>query len=250
MRKIAVVILAAGKGTRMKDDSKPKVLFEVAEKPMIGHIIETSAKLAPEFVIPVVGYLKEDVISYCKSNFPDVGPFAVQDMQLGTGHAVMQAEKALSSFEGDILILAGDVPLISEKTLLRFRSRHSELRSDCTVLSTSAPNPFGYGRIVRDESGDFEEIIEEKDADDAVKKIDEINSGIFLVDSKNLFAALSNIDSNNAQAEYYLTDIIKILRNEGKRVFAVPEADIEELQGVNSKEDLAEVEKRIRSKKS
>ena len=244
--KLAVVILSAGKGTRMKDLTKPKVLFEVAEKPMLGYIIEVSKELNPEKVIPVVGYMKEKVIDFCKTNFNYVNEFALQEEQLGTGHAVMQAENILSDFDGDVLILAGDVPLLTLETLQRFKEQHILINSICSVLSTKAPKPFGYGRIIRDANGDFQKITEEKDATDTERKIDEINSGIFLVNSKDLFSALNKINTNNAQSEYYLTDIIAILREENKSVNAFCLAEFDELQGVNSKDDLTIVEKNIK----
>ncbi len=246
---LSVVILAAGKGTRMKDLSKPKVLFEVNGKPMLAYIIEASSQLNPEHIVPVVGYMRDQVEEFCFSNYDYVHEFAIQEEQLGTGHAVMMTEDALEDFKGAVLILAGDVPLLTVETLKRFREEHKKNRSDCSVLSTKAPNPFGYGRIVRDAEGNFIKITEEKDADNETKKIDEINSGIFLVDSKELFSSLSKINTNNAQKEYYLTDIISILREEGKSVNAYCVAEFEELQGVNSKDDLARVEEMLNVRK-
>ncbi len=234
----AVVILAAGKGKRMKDPSKAKVMFEISGKPMIGHVLEKVAKLNPGKIILVVGNKKEDVIAYADTlNIPNL-EYVEQKEQLGTGHAVDQARDELKDFFGDVLILAGDVPLLKTETLRNFINEHKKNSAELTDLSTIAPNPHGYGRIVRDSSGAFIKIVEEKDASENEKLIQEINSGIFLVEKDILFESLSKVKNNNAQGEYYLTDIAAIMKEQNRKVAAYPGADFAELQGVNSIEDL------------
>lgn len=241
MNKIAILILAAGKGKRMKSDL-PKVLAKLADKPLIQHVIETTQHVSPDKTILIVGHKKEDVISFVDSlNLANI-EYAVQSEQLGTGHAVMMAEDNLKEFDGEVLILAGDVPLLSTSTINNFIKIHNDNEAIVSVLSTIAPEPTGYGRIVRDDNGNFTKITEEKDADEKIKKIDEINSGIFLVNSKKLFDSLHKIENNNAQKEYYLTDIIEILKNQNIPVYAHNLAKFDELQGINSQDDLKRAE--------
>ena len=243
MKNLAIVVLAAGKGKRMKSGDLPKVLIPLREKPLLGHVLENLEDIKPEKIILVVGHLKDKVKDYARKLNDDKITFADQDEQLGTGHAVMQAEDELENFEGDVLILAGDVPLLTTKTLDRFISEHKKNNADVSVLSTTAPDPDGYGRIVRDKEGNFTKITEHKDADEDTKKIDEINSGIFLVEKNTLVNSLKNVSNKNAQGEYYLTDIVDILKSKDKPVFAFNLADFKELQGVNSPEDLKRAEK-------
>lgn len=242
MRKLAVVILAAGKGKRMKSGDLPKVLVKLSDIPIIQHVLNNLNNVIADKIILVVGHQKQKVKDYINSLNKSNIEFAIQDEQLGTGHAVMQAADNLSDFEGDVLILAGDVPLLTPKTIKKFIELHNENNSNISVLSTIAPDSKGYGRIVRDENGDFIKIVEEKDADDTIRTIKEINSGIFLVDSKLLFSSLKKVKNNNAQAEYYLTDIIDIVRKNGESVYAFDGAEFNELQGINSPEDLERAE--------
>ncbi|MDT3741053.1 MAG: sugar phosphate nucleotidyltransferase [Candidatus Kapabacteria bacterium] len=238
-KKIAVVVLAAGLGKRMNNPNLPKVLAEIESKPLIYYVLSEVYNLNPSRIILVVGNLKELVIEYINnSKFMNI-EFVNQERQLGTGHAVDQAKSLLSEFEGDTLILAGDVPLLKSESLNRFINLHNAAGSDISVLSTSAPNPQGYGRIVRDKDGNFIKITEHKDADDDIRRIDEINSGIYVVNTQLLFESLSKVHNNNAQGEYYLTDIIEILKNDGKKVFAINSAPFNELQGINTSEELA-----------
>lgn len=239
--KLSVIILAAGQGKRMKNPDLPKVLCPLAGKPMLSYILNTVTSVNPEKIVVVAGHKREKVISFLGTNFPTV-KICIQEEQLGTGHAVRQAEQLFNGYDGDILILAGDVPLISRKTLEEFYKAHTEGSADISVLSTNADDPTGYGRIVRTKTGTFTGIVEQKDADETEKEIHEINSGIYLVKSKLLFLALSFVSNNNNQKEYYLTDIIKILNSNGAIVKAFNIAGYDELQGVNSVEDMARAE--------
>lgn len=239
---LAIVILAAGQGKRMKNPDIPKVLAELSNKPLISYVIDVSNKLSPEKIIAIIGHKKEVVEEYLGKEYPEV-EYAYQLMQLGTGHAVMQAQNNLESFDGDVLILCGDVPLLQAKTLNSFIKKHQESSSDLSVLSAVTESPTGYGRIVRNEAKDFYKITEEKDADEEVKKIKEINSGIFLVNSKMLFNALSKISNKNAQGEYYLTDIVEVFVNENRKCLAFTGVSFDELQGINSPEDLLRAER-------
>ena len=231
---LAVIVLAAGKGKRMNNPDLPKVLAEINEEPILWYVLIQVQKLTPSQIILVVGHQKLKVIEYADSLCYNNISYAHQDEQLGTGHAVNQTKPLLENFEGDVLILAGDVPNISYETLNKFISLHFESNSDVSVLSAIAPDSTGYGRIIRNENGRFLRITEHKDATETEREIKEINSGIFVVNSKILFEALSKVKNNNVQAEYYLTDIISILRDENKIVSAFNCADFEEIQGVNN----------------
>ena len=239
---LCVVILAAGKGKRMNNPNLAKVMTTLDGKPLIGHVLNEAIKLSPEKIIIVVGHQKDSAIEYIQTLGFDNISIVEQKEQLGTGHAVNQAKPELLNFNGNILILAGDVPLMSSKTLMNFIENHNKNKSDVSVLSTYATNSFGYGRIIRNENGDFLKIVEEKDASDIERKVNEINSGIFLLKSELLFDSLKAVSNRNAQGEYYLTDIIEILNRNNNRVNAFAGAEIDELQGVNSPEDLKKVE--------
>lgn len=242
-KKLAIVILAAGKGKRMNNPDLPKVLSLIDSKPLIHYVLSQVSSLYPTKVILVVGNHKEMVIDYIEHSEFDNIEFVTQSEQLGTGHAVDMARDLLLDFEGDTLILAGDVPLLQSESLKKFINLHNECNSDISVLSTTAPNPEGYGRILRDNDNNFLKITEHKDADFEIRKIDEINSGIYLVNTKMLFESLGKIGNNNAQGEYYLTDIIEILKKESKKVHAINAAPFDELQGINTSEELERAEK-------
>jgi len=265
---LAVVILAAGLGKRMKKPDKPKVMFEVNGKPMIQYVVELALKVNAHRIIPIVGHHRELVISFLTKIIPElpspteggshetphgsedvsnaVFDFAIQEEQLGTGHAVMQTEKLLDGFEGNILILSGDVPLLSYETLENLIYEHVENDLDATLLTTAFKDPTGYGRIVRDANGNFSKIVEHKDATDEEKKIKEINPAIYIVKSKILFDSLKKIKPDNKQKEYYLTDIFHFIPKE--KVGTVITEDELEVTGVNSLEQLEEMEKHLRSK--
>jgi UDP-N-acetylglucosamine diphosphorylase/glucosamine-1-phosphate N-acetyltransferase len=246
--KLATVIMAAGKGKRMKNPDKSKVMFELKGKPMIDYVINLSLKIHSELIIPIVGYQKQSVIDYLQSEFVgDKGKikFAHQDQQLGTGHAIMQTENILKDFDGSVLILSGDVPLLNYDTVMKFLNYHFDNGFTASLLSAVFENPFGYGRIIRNEKGKFIGIVEEKDATDEQRKIKEINSGIYIIDCKILFDALQTIKTDNAQGEYYLTDVFKYFRNNRMNIGAIPVDNNLEITGINTIEQLAELEKLI-----
>jgi len=245
--KLAVVILAAGLGKRMKSPDKPKVMFEILGKPMIHYIVELAFKVNAEKVIPIVGHHREQVINYLHTAFPGKNiEFAIQDEQHGTGHAVMQTENLLNDFDGEVLILSGDVPMLKEETVQKLIDEHFNNGNTATLLTTVFKNSYGYGRIVRDEGGKFIKIVEEKDAAEDEKKIKEINPAIYIVSSKILFDSLSKISPENSQGEYYLTDIFHFISKE--RTGTVVTSDELEVTGVNSIEQLAEMENEIKAR--
>lgn len=242
--KTAVIILAAGKGTRMKSE-KAKVLHEIGGNSLLSYVLKASRELEADKTIVVVGHQSHTV----KEAFPgkDV-VFVEQKEQLGTGHAVMQAEKALKGFKGNILILSGDVPLITLETLKGLMDVHSKSRATLTVLTSEPENPSGYGRIVKDSKGNIKKIVEEKDASAVEKKIREINTGIYSVASEFLFNALKEIKPKNVQKEYYLTDIVGIAVKDKKTAATHKTADFKEVMGINSRSELAEAERILRAK--
>lgn len=243
-RELAVVIMAAGKGTRMNNPDMAKVMYTVASRPMIDFVIDLAAGLGAAKIIAVVGWRKEGVTRHINRIYPSV-ICVEQTPQLGTGHAVMQAEPALAGFTGDILVLSGDVPLLSWKTARDLIEHHRSTGEAATILSAILPDATGYGRILRDGSGRVQGIIEHRDASPVQREIREINSGIYVFDRAPLFAALREITPTNVQKEYYLTDVFAyFVRN--KLVFhAVPIDDPREIQGVNTPAQLEEVRKVI-----
>ena len=239
---IAVIVLAAGLGKRMNNPNLPKVIAELKEHPLIHYVVKQVTSIYPNKIVIIVGHKKETVIDYLNNNFTDV-EFAVQEEQLGTGHAVMQTASKFENYKGSVLILAGDVPLLQYATISNFIMEHLANDADLSVLSTIADDPKDYGRIIRNKDFEFVKIVEEKDASEEEKQVIEINSGIFMVNSKLLFESLKQVKNSNSQGEYYLTDIVEIIDKNKYKVFAYPLADFEELQGVNSPEDLTLVEK-------
>jgi UDP-N-acetylglucosamine diphosphorylase/glucosamine-1-phosphate N-acetyltransferase len=217
-------------------------MAQLSGKPLIYYVLKTALELEPELIAPIVGHCKESVIDYINSL--DIANVRIveQKEQLGTGHAVAQTKEHLSGFQGDALILSGDVPLLSTATLRKFIENHKSKQADLSVLTTETQAPSGYGRIVRSADGSFLRIVEHKDATADELSIKEINSGVYLVKSSLLYPALSRLKSDNAQKEYYLTDIIADFHSNGKKVEAYLGAQFDELQGVNSVEDLARVQ--------
>lgn len=246
---IAIIILAAGKGTRMKSDL-PKVLHPMAGMPMLGHVITAAQTLNPVQTVVITGYGAEDVETYISANFHNV-TFARQEEQLGTGHAVLQAEAALHGFTGTVLILYGDVPLISPATLQALLATHRAQASTITIGTAIAPNPTGLGRIIRNGSGEFTSIIEHKDATEAQRAITEINTGIYAASAPALFTFLRQVTNNNVQNEYYLTDVPALALAGGEKVTAtVCEQDVSDLTGVNNPEQLTAAEETYLARKS
>lgn len=207
MSKIHAVVLAAGQGTRMKSKLY-KVLHPVCGKPMVQHVVDTLASMRVEDVVVVVGHGADTV----QATLGERVAYALQKEQLGTAHAVQQAASFLQAKEGTTFILYGDVPLLSEETLTALLHFHEDQKAAATVLTAVLPDPTGYGRIVRNDSGEVMEIVEHKDASDEVRAIREINTGIYCFDNQKLWNALAQVKNDNVQGEYYVTDCIGILR--------------------------------------
>lgn len=237
-RKLSIIILAAGKGKRMLS-SLPKVLHLLNERPLLEYVINTAKALSPENIVVVVGHEADKVIK--EFDLPELS-FVEQTKQLGTGHAVQQAWPLLKSFSGDIIILSGDVPLIKVETLNSLINSHIKESNVVSFITTTLDNPTGYGRVVRNSSGKVKAVIEERDASQEVKNIKEINSGIYCVNSSFLFSALGSIDNNNDQGEYYLTDIVKQAFEKKSPVGALNISNWQEVMGVNTKDDLSNME--------
>lgn len=233
------VILAAGKSKRMQSEL-PKVLHQVCGRPMVEHVLDAARHAGASRIVVVVGH-KADEVQAALSHHEDV-TFALQSEQLGTGHAVMCCESELTGHEGNVLVLTGDTPLLKGESLKSLLDEMSEQGAVCVVGTAETENNKGLGRIVRDEAGNFLRIVEEKDASDEEKKIIEINTGCFAFAGPALLKALKDVQPNNAQGEYYLTDCAEILKNQGATVAAVCRLDITEAMGVNTQEQLAEVE--------
>lgn len=226
------IILAAGKGTRMKSD-KPKVLHEILGIPMINYVLDVVKEVNSFKNVVVVGHGKDEVIKSLENS--DV-EFAVQSELLGTAHAVMMAENFLN--DGEVLVLCGDTPLLEGKTVKRFIEFHKENSMDCSVITAKFDNPYGYGRIVRGKDGKILKIVEEKDSTNEEKKINEINSGIYLINAKLLKESFKEFNNNNNQNEYYLTDVIDIFNTKGYNVGGYLIENNDEIFGVNSKKQL------------
>jgi len=244
MRDLAAVILAAGKGVRMKSDL-PKVFHTLLGEPMLSYVLKSVAALKPKRTIVVVGHQRELIMDYYK-DWPVT--FVVQSEQLGTGHAVIQAEKELADFSGDVLVLAGDVPLLSVATLEKLVGFHQRHKAAVTDLTAELPDAGSYGRIVRAADGEFLRIVEKKDASPAELAIKEFNTGTFCFDKKELVGALQEVRADNVQKEYYLTDTVEILRKKRLPVFAYLTSDPSETLGINTREELVALEQGLLKK--
>lgn len=243
---IEVVILAAGLGTRMKS-ATVKVLHRAAGRPIIDYVLDLASEISPQHPVVVVGHQREAVQRAIGAR----ARFAVQEQQLGTGHAVLQAAQVLERDEvkGEkVLILSGDVPLTRAETLRALIEQHEREANALTLLTMRLDEPGMYGRIIRDATGAVVRIVEAKDASESEKSIHEVNAGIYLFDAGDLFANLRNLSTNNAQGELYLTDLIWLLREGGRRVGAIVASDPVEGLGVNSRGELAVVEAEIQSR--
>ena len=233
-----VVVLAAGKGTRMKSKLY-KVLHKVCGKTMVEHVVDAARGVNPAKIVTVVGTGAGEVEKVLDGK----SDFAFQEKQLGTGDAVMTAKEELGDKDGATLVVTGDTPLCTTETFDELFKYHAEKGNAATVLTAEAPNPFGYGRIIRDDQGNVLRIVEQKDGKPEELKVKEINTGVFCFDNKKLFEALKHVDNNNAQGEYYLTDVLEILRNSGERVGAYKMPDFSESLGVNDRIALAQATK-------
>ena len=235
------IILAAGKGTRMKSDL-PKVLHKVAGISMLEHVFRSVNAINPEKTVTVVGH-KAELVEQVLAGQTD---FVRQTEQLGTGHAVMMAEPVLENLTGQTLVIAGDTPLITGESLKNLIDFHVNHKNVATILTAEADNPFGYGRIVRNQHDEVLKIVEQKDASDFEQQIKEINTGTYVFDNARLFEALKKINTNNAQGEYYITDVIGIFRENGEKVGAYTLKDFDESLGVNDRVALATAESVMR----
>ena len=238
-KELRVIILAAGKGTRMNSDL-PKVLHKLQGKTLIDYVIDESELLKPKEIILVVGYKKERVIKHTESRINL--KYAIQEEQLGTGHAVLQTKELLKNKKGHILILYGDVPNIKASTLLPIVDNHIINNCDLTLITAEIDDPTGYGRIIRDKKGNLLKIIEEKDCNNNEKKIKEWNPGIYIFKTEEVFKILDNIKTNNASKEYYLTDAIGLAQQSNMQIKAIKIANSGEVIGINTADQLKELE--------
>ncbi|MBS3678622.1 bifunctional UDP-N-acetylglucosamine diphosphorylase/glucosamine-1-phosphate N-acetyltransferase GlmU [Ornithinibacillus massiliensis] len=241
MKKRYAIILAAGQGTRMKSKLY-KVLHPVLGKPMVQHVLEQVKAVGLEEVVTVVGFGSDKV----KEHLGNDSKFALQEEQLGTGHAVMQAEELLKDKEGTTIVVCGDTPLITKETFEQLFEHHEKEGSKATILTAKAPNPFGYGRVIRNDQNEVERIVEHKDASPEELQVDEINTGTFCFDNKALFDALKDVSNDNSQGEYYLTDVIEILKKKSEKVSAYMMPNFDETLGVNDRVALAQAEKTMK----
>ncbi|MFA4904958.1 MAG: sugar phosphate nucleotidyltransferase [Candidatus Margulisiibacteriota bacterium] len=244
MDDLRAIILAAGKGVRMRSDL-PKVFHPVLGRPLLVYVIETVKQLGIHEIYVVVGHKKEVITGH----FRDAGvEFVEQAEQLGTGHAVQQVEPYFKDFKGEVLVLAGDVPLLKCSTLKGLIDFHRQQRAAATVLTADLPDAGAYGRIIRDRQGRILRIVEKKDASPEELMISEINTGTYCFDSQALFKSLAEVKAENAQKEYYLTDTIEILREKGLPVFAYKASDWRETLGVNTPDELRQIEDILKSR--
>lgn len=241
-----VLILAAGLGTRMRSNLA-KVLHQLDGRPLINHVCRTATALAPRKIYVVIGHQGEDVKTAVLEELNDEqAEFVWQKEQLGTGHAVNSAREFLENENSTLLVLSGDVPMIRAETLAALVQQHHNHRGKgaaCTILTVKLDDPTGYGRIVRDDEGLFNRIVEQKDADENERKVREINSGIYCFDTRKLFDALSRVKNENAQGEYYLTDVPTLLREIGEDIAIYHHSDSFEIEGINNRAQLADMER-------
>lgn len=234
----AAIVLAAGAGTRMKS-KKPKVVHEILGKPLVRWVVDAAREAGVDEVVTVVGHAREQVVPLVEADTV----IAIQTEQRGTADAVLACKDALDGFEGSLVVLSGDCPLVTAETISALMKTREEVDAAAVVLTMQPENPFGYGRIVRDEDGQVLRIVEQKDASPEEAAVRECNSGFYCFDAKALFEALSEVGSDNAQGEFYLTDVLAICRAKGRPVLGLLAADDGECLGVNSRLQLAEATK-------
>ena len=238
IRKLTAVILAAGKGTRMKSEL-PKVLHKVGGQAMLTHVMNAAEAAGCRDIVVIVGHGAEQVRELVGSR----ARIALQAEQLGTGHAVLQAAEALKDYTGTVMILCGDTPLIEGTELKKLYDFHVRSGAAATVMTAMMEDPFGYGRILRDAKGDVEGIVEEKEATAEQKLIKEINTGNYCVEAPLLFDVLRTLGRKDNQSEYYLTDLLALLRTRGEKICGLLTSDSEMIMGVNSQDQLAVAER-------
>lgn len=241
--KTAAIVLAAGAGTRMKSE-KPKVAHEVLGKPLVNWVVDAAEEAGVSTIVAVVGHKREQVIPLVEGK----ARIVVQTEQRGTADAVLSCANALAGFDGSVLVLSGDCPLISAETMRALADLREREDAAVVVLTMRPEDPFGYGRIIRDADGRVERIVEQKDATPEEAAVGECNSGFYCFDAKALFDALGQVGSDNAQGEFYLTDVLEISRNAGRAVLALEAADVTECLGINTPEQLAEIERIARKR--
>jgi UDP-N-acetylglucosamine diphosphorylase/glucosamine-1-phosphate N-acetyltransferase len=238
-KQLKAVVLAAGKGTRLQTEGcdLPKVMRLACRRPLLGWVLDAISFIDKKDIIIVAGYKREDVISrFCGYTY------AVQDEQLGTGHAVMSAEEQLRGYAGSVLVCYGDMPLLTRATYEALVAAHREGKYDCTILSGRSGEKLPYGRIVREQNGGFLKIVEDRDCTAEEKAIDELNTGLYVFEAEKLLPALSKLKNNNTQGEYYLTDVPAILKAEGAKIGICTRELGSEIIGVNTLEQLKMVE--------
>ena len=243
----AVVVLAAGAGTRMKSD-RQKTLHEIGGRSLLSHSLHAAAGVAPTHLVAVVGHQRDQVspaVEQIAEQMHVEIRQAIQEEQNGTGHAVQVGLSAIPDFDGTVVVTNGDVPLLTPETLQALVDKHESEHAAVTVLSLEFDNPTGYGRIIRGETGDVLEIVEEKDATDEQRRVREVNSGVFAFDGAVLRDALARVTPDNAQGEFYITDVLGIARGDGRKVAAFVAPDARELAGVNDRVQLAEAGKEL-----
>jgi UDP-N-acetylglucosamine diphosphorylase/glucosamine-1-phosphate N-acetyltransferase len=234
---LATIILAAGKGTRMKSDA-PKVIHKLAGLPMVARVVHLSEAIGSVKTVVIIGYKYQMVIDALADEKVE---YAIQKDQLGTGHAVEQARDNLKNFKGNVLILSGDVPLLSKSTLLNLLSTHSSSEADATILSADVDDPTGYGRVIRRTDNTLDKIVEHKDASDTQRLIPEINAGIYIINSETLFELLPKVKNKNAQQEYYLPDVLPMILSKKGKVSIEKTENSNEILGVNTVKQLEEL---------
>ena len=240
-----VLVMAAGLGTRMKS-KRAKVLHELGGRPLIAHVVRTAQSLDPQTILVIVGHQAEEVEQAVLAEVGELASFAVQAKQRGTGDAVESGRAKLGSSASLLLVLSGDVPLIRAETLRKLIEHHVATGAACSILGVRLENPTGYGRIIRDDHGQFQKIVEQKDASEDERKVKEINSGIYCFESSDLFEALRRVEPKNEQGEYYLTDVAEIILATGRKVEVFTHTDPREVSGINTRAELAEFENLVR----
>lgn len=237
--------MAAGLGTRMKS-RRAKVLHELGGAPLIAYVVRAAQALEPRSIVTILGHQAEEVERAVLAEVGELASFVIQERQRGTGDAVESARRVLEDSDSLVLVLSGDVPMIRVETLQKLIEQHNNTGAACSILSVRLENPTGYGRIVRDESGAFRKIVEQRDATDDERQVREINSGIYCFEATALFAALRKVEPKNDQGEYYLTDVAEIILASGGNVSVYLINDAREVSGVNTRAELAEFENLVR----